>query len=261
MKASTVRSKKQAGVCTVTLDHPENSNALSVQLTTELVEALDAAEADSSIRVIVLTNTGNTFCAGADLAERAMPRGQKPAQQIDPALLFARFHRSSKPFVGKIGGHCVAGGMGIAAAMDYAVAVDTAKMGFTEVRIGVIPALVSVLCLPKMRAGDARAALLRGNLFLAPEAVRIGLINAAVPAQELDAAVDQVVEDLVRASPAALAAVKQLLVAVPSMDTTEAFEWTAALSRELFDGDDAKEGIAAFLAKRPAAWIPEAHRR
>lgn len=260
MTDPVVRSETVDGVCTVTLDDPERKNALSAQLTAELMDALDAAEADDTVRVIVLTNTGNTFCAGANLSERSGRTADAPVRQVDPAEMFARFGRSAKPFVGKINGHCVAGGMGLAAAMDYSVVLDTAKMGFTEVRIGVAPAMISVLCLPKMRASDARAAFLRGNRFLAPEAQRMGIINEAVAADEIDAAVDAVVADLVKGSPAALAATKQLLATVPNLTTDEAFGWTAPLSAELFQGDDAKEGMAAFLEKRPAAWIPDGFR-
>ena len=260
MTESVVRSETVDGVCTVTLDDPERKNALSSQLTAELMDALDAAEADDAVRVIVLTNTGNTFCAGANLSERSGRTDGVSYRPVDPAEMFARFGRSAKPYVGRINGHCVAGGMGLAAAMDYSIVLDTAKMGFTEVRIGVAPAMISVLCLPKMRASDARAAFLRGNRFLAPEAQRMGIINEAVPADQIDTAVAAVVADLVKGSPAALAATKQLLAEVPNLTTDEAFGWTAPLSAELFNGDDAKEGMAAFLEKRPAAWIPEAHR-
>jgi len=259
MTDPVVRSETAGGVCTVTLDDPERKNALSAQLTSELMDALDAAEADDAVRVIVLTNTGNTFCAGANLSERSGRSEASSLRQVDPAEMFARFGTSAKPYVGKINGHCVAGGMGLAAAMDYSVVLDTAKMGFTEVRIGVAPAMISVLCLPKMRASDARAAFLRGNRFLAPEAERMGIINRAVSAAEIDAVVNEVVGDLVKGSPAALAATKQLLANVPNMTTDDAFAWTAPLSAELFKGDDAKEGMAAFLEKRPASWIPQEH--
>ncbi|MEM9521194.1 MAG: enoyl-CoA hydratase-related protein [Actinomycetota bacterium] len=260
MSDAVVRSEIVDGVCTVTLDDPERKNALSAELTAALMDALDAAEANDAVRVIVLTNTGTTFCAGASLSERSGRSSGSTSRTVDPAEMFARFGRSAKPYVGKINGHCVAGGMGLAAAMDYSIVLDTAKMGFTEVRIGVAPAMISVLCLPKMRAADARAAFLRGNRFLAPDAQRMGIINAAVPAEEIDDAVDEVVADLISGSPAALAATKQLLANVPNLSTDDAFAWTAPLSAALFEGDDAKEGMAAFLEKRPAAWIPENYR-
>ncbi|MGI9645028.1 MAG: enoyl-CoA hydratase/isomerase family protein [Ilumatobacteraceae bacterium] len=257
---SLVETATNGGVCTVTLADEARRNALSGDLVAELMAALDAAEADDSVRVIVLTNRGSVFCAGANLAERSeksdeTDRSTRPS--YTPAQLFSRFHASPKPYVGRIAGHCVAGGMGLAAAMDVSIAIDTAKMGFTEVRIGVAPAMISVLCLPKMREADARAAFLRGNRLLAPEAARIGLITAAVPSEMLDIEVGAVVEDLLAGSPAALAAAKQLCARIPSMSTDDAFAWTEELSAELFRSEDAREGMTAYLEKRPASWIPQ----
>ena len=241
-------------VLTVTLADEERRNVLSTELTTELAAALDEADADPSVRVVVLTNRGRVFCAGADLAERsgAGARSAAPA----PLDLFGRFARSPKPYVGRIAGHCVAGGMGLAAALDISVAVDTAMFGFTEVRIGVAPAMISVVCLPKMRPADARAAFLRGGRFPAAEAVRLGLVNEAVPVGALDDAVAAVVADLLAGGPEALAATKQLLATVPRLPPDEAAQWTADLSARLFAGDEAKHGMAAYLEKRPAPWVP-----
>lgn len=256
-----VKSETAGGVCTITLADVENKNSLTPQLLAELMDACDAADADEAVRVVVLTNEGNTFCAGANLSQRS-GRSDAPevTRQVPPEELFGRFAKSPKPYVGKINGHCVAGGMGIAAAMDYCIALDTAKMGFTEVRIGVAPAIISVVCLPKMRSADARAAFLRGNRFLAPEAVRIGLINEAASAEEIDGAVAAVVADLVKGSPAALAASKRLLNEIPAMDIDEAFAFAGPLSASLFELPDAREGMAAYLEKRPANWIPDEYR-
>lgn len=254
---SVVRSSTSGGVCTVVLDDPDNRNALSAALLAELTDVLDAAEADDSVRVIVVTNTGSVFCAGADLSERS-GRSDRPAptRSVAAVDVFARFGRSAKPYVGRIAGHCVAGGMGLAAAMDISIALDTARMGFTEVRVGVAPAMISVLCLPKMRRADARSAFLRGSRFSAVEAARMGLVNAAVPAEDLDAAVDAAVKDLLAGAPSGIAASKRLLARVPHLGVDEAFAWTSELSAELFAGDEAKEGMAAFLQKRPASWVP-----
>jgi len=240
-------------VMTITLADEERRNSLSRQLTGELVAALDIADHDPGVRVVVLTNKGSVFCAGADLAERT---SAVPGIDVDPRALFGRFHRSPKPYVGRIAGHCVAGGMGLAAALDISVAVDHARFGFTEVRIGVAPAMISVVCLPKMRPADARAAFLRGHRFSANEAVRMGLINSAVPVGRLDEEVDAVVGDLLAGGPDAIAATKQLAAVVPGLPEEEAFEWTAALSARLFAGDEAREGITAYLEKRPASWVP-----
>jgi methylglutaconyl-CoA hydratase len=250
-----VRTDLEGGRLTITLDDPESRNALGARMMAELVEACEAAEADPAVRVVVLTNTGSTFCAGANLKEAATPRPPGlPAP--DPIALFGRFATSSKPYVGRIAGHCVAGGMGLAAAMDIAVASDDALFGFTEVRIGVVPAVVSVVCLPKLRTVDAQAAFLRGNRFPAAEAARMGLIHRAVPATELDAVVDAVVDDLLLAAPGALAAAKRLLRDVPALATDEAFAYARDLSTELFAGAEAAEGMRAFAERRPPAWAP-----
>ncbi len=255
-----VESSVEGGVCTITLVDTERRNALSHALVTQLNEAIDAAEADDGVRVVVLTNKGRVFCAGADLSHRSNDRtaGASSIDNSESVRLFQRFGRSAKPFVGRIAGHCVAGGMGLAAAMDISVAIDDAKMGFTEVRIGVAPAMISVLCLPKMRAADAADAILRGRRFPASEAAAMGLINRAVPEAELDAAVAEVVQDLLASGPNALAASKQLLAEVPGMDVDEAFDWTGRLSGELFRSAEAAEGMAAYLEKRPASWVPAA---
>jgi methylglutaconyl-CoA hydratase len=249
---AVVETELAGGVLTVTLADEANRNALSARLVGELGDAIDAADADPDVRVVVLTNRGKVFCAGADLSERSRDR---PAAVSRPEELFGRFARSPKPYVGRIAGHCVAGGMGLAAAMDISIAAEDAKFGFTEVRVGVAPAVISVVCLPKLRAADARAAFLRGTRFPAGKAARMGLINAAVPADRLDDEVDAVVGDLLAGGPGAIAASKRLLAEVPGMPTDEAFAWTGALSAELFAGDEAREGMRAYLEKRPAPWV------
>ena len=246
------------GVLTVTLRDEENRNALSAELTSELSQTLDEAESNSEVRVIVLTNSGRVFCAGADLSERSSRKKNKSqTKPVDPSEIFSRFRKSSKPYIGKITGHCVAGGMGIAAAMDISIAIEEAKFGFTEVRIGVAPAMISVLCLPKMRSAEASEAFLRGNRFSASEAARMGLINAAVPANEIDSAVQEVVSDIKAGGPEAIATAKQLILRVPQMQLDEAFNWTSELSSNLFRSEEAKEGMKAYLDKRPPSWMNE----
>ena len=247
-----VETHLDGGVLTVTLADEENRNALSSALVGELITALDAADADPAVRVVVLTNSGRVFCAGADLTERSS--GDKPRVKVEAADLFSRFRRSPKVYVGRIAGHCVAGGMGLAAAMDLSVAIDDAKFGFTEVRRGLAPAMISVLCLPRMRPADAAEAMLLGNRMTGADAARLGLVNRAVPADEMDDVVDGFVADLLAGGPDALAATKQLLVRVPGMPIEEAFAWTAELSAELFRSDEAQEGMRAFLEKRSPDW-------
>ena len=250
-------ARDSRGVATVTLADEANRNALSRRLLAELTAALDDVDADPAVRVVVLTNSGRVFCAGADLRESSGRRdGDSPATAT-VSDLFGRFQRSRKPYVGRIAGHCVAGGMGLAAAMDISIARQDAKFGFTEVRVGVAPAMISVLCLPKMRRSEASEAFLRGRRFSASEATRLGLINAAVPAWGLDAEVEAAVADLLKGGPSALAAAKQLLVRVPEMSFEDAREWTERVSAALFAGDEAAEGMDAYLNKRTPGWVPD----
>jgi methylglutaconyl-CoA hydratase len=249
-----VQIDTEGGVRTITLADEARRNALSADLTSELVDAFQAADHDDDVRVVVLTNAGNVFCAGANLVEQSSRTAEAPVAVRSPADLFGHIRRSPKPYVGRIAGHCVAGGVGLAASVDISIAADHALFGFTEVRVGVAPAVISVVCLPKLRPADARAAFLRGTRFPAAEAARIGLINAAVPVETLDAEVDAVVQDLLAGGPHAIAAAKQLLVEVPAMAVDDAFAWTAQLSAQLFASDEAKEGMSAYLEKRPAAW-------
>jgi len=242
-------------VMTITLGDESRRNALSQQMMKELLEAIDVAESDARVRVVVVTNRGSVFCAGADLAEVEGHRANSGALVVDLGELLRRIRHSPKPFVARLAGHCVAGGVGLAAVMDVSVAIDSATFGFAEVRVGVAPAIISVVCLAKMRHGEAQEAFLRGNRFSAAEAARLGLINSCVAPSEIDRVIAHVVNDLLAGEPRALAATKELLVRVPAMSEAEAFEWTKKLSTRMFQSDEAREGVDAFLHKRPAAWV------
>jgi methylglutaconyl-CoA hydratase len=251
--SSFVETHLGGSVLTITLCDEERRNALSSQLVRELLAACRDADADSSVRVVTVTNRGSTFCAGANLA--AQTPEESDGDRLPSWELFSRIARSPKPYVGRIAGHAVAGGVGLAAVMDISIAVEEAKFGFTEVRVGVAPAVISAVCLPKLRAADARAAFLRGNRFTAPEAADMGLINTAVAREQLDHEVSRVVTDLLAGAPGAVAASKRLL---RSSGTEEAdFERLASLSKELFAGEEAREGMAAFREKRPASWVEQ----
>lgn len=256
-----VRTELAHGVFTITLADPDNRNALSRQLIAELGQAMDRADNDHAVRVVLLTNEGNTFCAGADLSERSgePDSARSPSSADDPPggiNIFERIRLSPKPWVGRIDGHAVAGGLGLAAVCDISVAIETAKMGFSEVRIGVAPAMISVICLPKMRQGEAIEAFLRGNRFTAVEGARLGLVNYAVRPEELDAKVEEILGDVILGGPNALAASKQLVRQVPTMPFGEAMAWTAPFSANLFESDEGQEGMRAFLDKRKPSWVP-----
>jgi methylglutaconyl-CoA hydratase len=249
-----VKVATAAGVMTATLDDQDNRNALGGALVKGLREALAAAQADPAVRALVITNEGRVFCAGANLKERASGGGGQTGGAGAFEALLHEIQTSPVPVVARIAGHVVGGGNGLAAACDVAIASEDAKFGFTEVRLGVAPAIISVVCLPKMRRGDALEVFLRGHRFSAARAAELGLIQRAVPASELDAAVGEVLDDLRLGGPAALAAAKRLVYEVPGMPVREAFAWTGELSRELFEGEEASEGVAAFLGKRAPRW-------
>lgn len=243
------------GIARVTLADPENRNALSATLVESLVDHLDAAIADPTARAVVVTNEGTTFCAGADLkGARAGRHGQSAVGLTD---VFPRILDSPKPMVARVAGHCMGGGVGLAAAFDISIVAESARFGFTEARIGVAPAVISVVCLPKMRRADASELFLRGSRFPASRAAEVGLVTRAVPDGRLDDEVAAVTDDLVRGGPAALEACKRLINEVPRADRDEALAWTAELSASLFASDEAAEGIAAFLERRDAAWVPD----
>ncbi len=250
---SEVRVAISRAVMTITLADVENRNALGAGLVQGLYDAIAAANADPDVRAIVVTNEGSTFCAGANLKERS---GTKPGATAGVGFeeLLHAIQSSPTPVIGRIAGHCVGGGNGLAAALDISIAAEDVEFGFSEVRLGVAPAIISIVCLPKMRRGEAMEAFLRGHRFPAARAAELGLINRAVPAAELDAAVEEVLADLRKGGPKALGFAKRLVREVPAMPEKEAFEWSAKLSGELFAGEEAAEGMKAFLSKREPSW-------
>jgi len=251
-----VRVEAADGILTVTLADVESRNALGATVVNGLYDALERADADAGIRAVVVTNEGSTFCAGANLKEQSgASQGARPKVGLDELLL--RIQRSTTPVVGKIRGHVMGGGNGLAAALDIAIAQDDVKFGFTEVRLGVVPAIISVVCLPKMRRGDALEAFLRGNRFTALRAAELGLISRAVPEAQLDAAVDEVLADLRRGAPQALGFAKSLVYRVPTLEQKEAFAWTSELSQRLFRSEEAAAGMKAFLAREKPPWARE----
>jgi methylglutaconyl-CoA hydratase len=246
-----VRYTAAGGVATLTMDQPHNRNALTPALLRGLADGLQAALADPAVRVIVLTNTGPAFCAGADLSAggRGTPTG-------GPGLadLLAAIQDCAKPVLARIAGHCVGGGVGLAAACDLSIASDAVGFAFTEVRVGVAPAIISVVCLPKLRRADALELFLGGERISATRAAQAGLITRAVPGDRLDGAVAAAAAGIMAGGPAALAAAKQLVYTIPAMARPAAFSHATELSLALFGSDEAAEGMAAFRDKRPPSW-------
>lgn len=245
------------GVATVTLDSPANRNALSRQLLGELEAHMTSAIADPLARLIVLTGTGTVFCSGADLKEQRAANESQNAAQVGPGglvpTLKAMWH-SPKPVIGRINGAARAGGLGLVAACDISVAVESATFAVSEVRIGVIPAIISVLLVPKLGERNAMELFLTGEPFDAKRAVEVGLLNAAVPADDLDGAVERYMTAILKGAPGALAGAKQLVRDIPNMPMDAAFEEMTARSARFFASPEALEGMTAFAEKRAPGW-------
>jgi enoyl-CoA hydratase/carnithine racemase len=251
MSDTVVRSANEGVVTTITLDSPENRNALSSRLLEQLTLALEAANADMSTRVVVITGAGNTFCAGADLKD---PPGNTPGQQFSFPDILKAILLGPKPVIARINGHVRAGGMGLTAACDIAIAPDDSTFAFSEVRIGVIPAIINVVCQPVMTPRAFRRYVITGEVFDGAEAERNGLVTRCVPREELDSTVATMAEELRKAAPSGISRSKQLIDSLPRLPIDEQWTHTAGVSAVQFQEPDAVEGIGAFREKRTPSW-------
>ncbi|GAA2204737.1 enoyl-CoA hydratase family protein [Nonomuraea monospora] len=249
-----VHKELAGGVATITLDSPHNRNALSTRLLAELADRLAWALAEPAARVIVLTATGHVFCSGADIKEQRASGA--PVTTSFPEIL-ETIWESPKPVICRLNGTARAGGLGLVAACDFAVAPLTASFAFTEVRLGVAPAMIAVPVLRRLSPRAAAEYFLTGEVFDAARAVEIGLLSAAVPPEELDTAVARYTGMLTMGGPEALAITKRLVREVPAMSFQDGLRRMSELSAERFTSAEGQEGIAAFMAKRPPAWVPE----
>ncbi|TVT50391.1 enoyl-CoA hydratase family protein [Amycolatopsis rhizosphaerae] len=244
-----------SGTATITLDSPHNRNALSSQLRRELRESLTKAQDDDAVRVIVLTHTGPVFCSGMDLKEaRGAEAGNQGVNEF-PGIL-EQLWNSPKPVVTRLAGPARAGGVGMVAASDIVVAAREATFAFSEVRIGVVPAVISLVVLPRIAPRAAQELFLTGEVFDAERAARIGLITAVTDGERLDDEVARYVRALVLGGPKALAATKELLAAPKPASPSAGFAAMNELSARFFASEEGQEGITAFAQKRRPAWVP-----
>jgi enoyl-CoA hydratase len=240
-------------IATVTLDSPDNRNALSARLVGEVSAHLQTAAADGAVRAVVLTHTGTTFCSGADLKESAAEGG--PAQGTLRMLAMLRvIIELPKPVIARIDGNVRAGGLGIVGACDVAVAGPTSSFAFTEVRLGLAPAIISLTTLGRMSERAAARYYLTGEKFDAATAAATGLITAAV--QDLDAEIAAIADALRACSPQGLAETKPLTTRATLAAFERRAEQVQAQSARLFSSDEAREGMTAFLQRRPPSWAP-----
>jgi len=249
------RYEVDRAIATVTLDSPENRNALSAALVGELGEHLRAAAEDTTVRAVVLTHTGSTFCAGADLRE-ATAEGGPELGTLRMLGLLRSIIEVPKPVVARIDGAARAGGLGVVGACDIAVASPEASFAFTEVRLGLAPAIISLTTLGRMSERAAARYYLTGERFDAAAAAAAGLITIA--AQDLDAEVAALTDALRQCSPQGLAETKPLTTHRARAAFAQFADEVQAQSSRLFASAEAKEGMLAFLQKRPPRWATDA---
>lgn len=252
-----VRSETGRGVTTLTLDSPHNRNALSTPLMTQLLASLAEAVTDDTVRAVVISHTGPVFCSGADLKETAAAyeSGVLPAAMLGDVL--SAMWACPKPVVARIGGPARAGGLGLIAAADLAVCTEDATFAFTEVRLGVIPAVISATVLRRLQPRAAAELYLTGDTFDGRRAAQIGLVTAATPADALDQTVAAYCDALVRGAPRALAGAKDLLRRTPLATVSEDVAELGALSAGFFQSAEGREGVLAFREKRAPSWVPK----
>lgn len=242
-------------VCYLTLNRPEKRNALNQELIAELTSAFDKAESDAEVKVVVLKAQGESFCAGADLAYLQQLQNFSFEQNLEDSRqlknLFLKIYQLKKVVIAQVQGHALAGGCGLATVCDFTFAVPEAKFGYTEVKIGFIPALVSVFLIRKIGEHKAKQLLLTGEVIKSPEALARGLINQVVKAEDLEQKVFEFAINLIRSNSAkSMQLTKQLIANVQSLSLEDGLEQAAVMNAHARATEDCKAGIAAFLNKK-----------
>ncbi len=258
MGYSTILVSEVAGVRTIKLNRPERRNAMTAEMQEELIAAFTEAGVAESCRVVVLAGAGEAFCAGLDLA-RLHDAGVQNAEEhrVDAARLarlFRTLYELERPTIAAVHGAAVAGGAGLATICDFTLAVPAAKFGYTEVRIGFVPALVSAFLVLELGEKRARDLLLTGRLINATEAFRLGLVSEVVEADGLEGRVLELAATLAKNSPDAMGMTKRLLAAQNKVWLDEAIAASLLANAGARETKDFAEGVAAFLEKRKPVW-------
>jgi methylglutaconyl-CoA hydratase len=256
---TSLRVERKGAVATVTLSRPEVHNAFNPTLIGELHRCFDALATDATVRLVVLTGAGPSFCAGADLGWMRETMSYTREENLEDAqrmaAMFDAINLLPKPLIGRLNGTALGGGVGLVACCDIVVAADKARFGFTEVKVGLVPAVISQYVLPKIGFSRARALFITGERFDAARAREYGLVHHVVPEAELDQEVERLLEELHTAGPVAVAAAKTLLRAISQFGPADAREYAINTIADLRRSPEAQEGLSAFLEKRRAAWI------
>jgi methylglutaconyl-CoA hydratase len=255
---SSLLIERHGPIATVTLNRPQVHNALDATLVTEIRDAFRMLDADETARAVVLTGSGSSFCAGADLRwlQSAVTFTEEENRQDALALteMLDAVARCPKPVVARVNGAALAGGAGLVAASDIAIAADTARFGFTESRLGLVPATISPYVVRRIGDSFARSLFLTAERFEAARAAAIGLVHEVVPTESLDKAVELTLDNLLRGGPRALAENKILIEGIRDRSGEDLARYTAETIARLRVSPEGQEGLHAFLEKRPPSW-------
>ncbi len=247
------------GVATLTLNRADKHNAMSAQMIAELTEAAGQLGGDDAVRVVILTGAGRSFCAGGDLRwmqdQMAADAKTRFVEAKKLAMMLKALNEMPKPLVGRVQGQAFGGGVGMASVCDVAIGVEGAKFGLTETKLGLIPATIGPYVLARLGEAMARRVFMSARIFKADEAVTLGLLAKAVPADELDAAVEDEVAPYLSVAPGAVAEAKRFTRWLGMPITEEVIDQTIQGLVDRWEGEEAQEGIGAFFDKRKPAWI------
>ncbi len=240
------------------LNRPEVRNALDEELIAATTEQLHRAADDAAVRFVVLSGEGKSFCAGADIDYMRRLAGYDRQANLDDARALSALYEAisgcPKPVVARVHGAAIGGGVGLVAASDVVIAQEGTKFGFTEARLGILPAVISPFIVRRLGPGASRTLFVTTEIFTTEKAHRLGLVDEVVAAEELDAAVDVVLKELSQGGPQAQAACKRLLDEIATLPLEEAVRRTPAWIADQRATDEAREGFAAFFEKRPTRW-------
>jgi methylglutaconyl-CoA hydratase len=257
MSHGTLQLEFAGEIATITLNRPEKRNAISSEMIADILSAFDKVEA-SPAQVLVLTGAGKAFCSGMDLEALKALATQSPAEQREDAdrlaRLFRRIWSFPKPTIAAVNGHAIAGGCGLATLCDFTIAVSEAKFGYPEVRIGFLPAVVSIFLVRQVGEKHARDLLLTGRTIEAAEAYRLGLVTQIVDASNLMSAAQSLAATLLACSPTSLRTAKKLLCDFAAQEIDRELELAAAESARIRSTQDFREGLSSFLEKRAPHW-------
>ena len=259
MNEQPILTHKKDRIGYLILNRPEKRNALNAEMVHALKAGIESFEADSEVKVIVIKAAGKAFCSGADLAYLQKLQTNTFEENLDDSQnlkgLFYKIYTSPKIIIAQIEGHALAGGCGLATVCDFSFAVPEAKFGYTEVKIGFIPAIVKVFLLRKIGEGKAKQLLLDGDLITAEEARALGLINWIESPEAIGEKVYSYAQKLIRQnSGASMAMTKEMIARVQEKDLEEGLDYAAAMNARARGTDDCKKGIAAFLNKETINW-------